>query len=261
MRRVRGLKRGRFLSLLVAGFLGYLLGGWHAAAVRSTDLSASQNVALRFPEANMDAAAIETAAEVPTGTVSTAALKQARLALLSPQPMAPVASAPAVAPPAAQPLEMVASLPPPDAAPPLPAAAASALHPETRAAITPVRAEPKAPSAAAVMPHHATRPGFLLNDAQIASIKERLHLTADQVRMWPAVEAALRNIAYAKERYARRHGPLAGSEVAAIDPNAAEVQDLKSAAIPLIMSFSDEQKNEVRSLAHVMGLDKLASEF
>ena len=51
------------------------------------------------------------------------------------------------------------------------------------------------------------------------------------------------------------------AEVASIDPNAAEVQDLKSAAIPLIMSFSDEQKNEVRSLAHVMGLDQLASEF
>ena len=40
----------------------------------------------------------------------------------------------------------------------------------------------------------------MLNDAQIASIKARLHLTPDQERMWPAVEAALRNIAYAKAR-------------------------------------------------------------
>jgi hypothetical protein len=39
------------------------------------------------------------------------------------------------------------------------------------------------------------------------------------------------------------------------------VQGLKAAAIPLLMSFSDEQKSEVRSLAHVMGLDKLATEF
>jgi len=39
------------------------------------------------------------------------------------------------------------------------------------------------------------------------------------------------------------------------------VQGLKSAAVPLIMSFSDDQKNEVKSLAHVMGLDRLASEF
>ena len=103
----------------------------------------------------------------------------------------------------------------------------------------------------------------MLNDAQIASIKERLHLTGDQERMWPAVEAALRNVAYAKARDAQRHGaPAAGAtEVASLDPDSAVVQDLKSAAFPLIMSFSDEQKNEVRSLAHVMGLDKLAAEF
>ena len=102
----------------------------------------------------------------------------------------------------------------------------------------------------------------MLNDAQIASIKERLHLTPDQERMWPGVEAALRNIAYAKAHNAHGRGAPAGTaELAALSPDSAAVQDLKSAAIPLIMSFSDEQKNEVRSLAHVMGLDRLASEF
>ena len=44
-------------------------------------------------------------------------------------------------------------------------------------------------------------------------------------------------------------------------PTAPEVQDLKSAAIPLLMSFSDEQKDEVRNLARGMGLDQLASQF
>jgi hypothetical protein len=39
------------------------------------------------------------------------------------------------------------------------------------------------------------------------------------------------------------------------------VQGLQSAAVPLIMSFSPEQKEEVRSLAHVMGLDQLAAQF
>jgi hypothetical protein len=78
--------------------------------------------------------------------------------------------------------------------------------------------------------------------------------------MWPAVEAALRNVAYAKVRTAHRHD-APGSEVASLDAEGAEVRGLKSAAIPLLMSFNDEQKNEVRSLAHVMGLDKLASEF
>ena len=50
-------------------------------------------------------------------------------------------------------------------------------------------------------------------------------------------------------------------DVASLDPDSAEVQRLKSAAIPLIMSFIHEQKDEVRNLAHVMGLDKLASEL
>ncbi len=258
MRRVRGLKRGRYLSLFVAGFLGYLLGAWHGAPARSTDLSASQSVALRFPEPNAEAAVAETVADMPTGTVSTAEFKQSRLALLSPQSMAPVVAAPNVQPP-----ETVASPPPAAAMPPRLASAVIATpRLETKSAIvSPPRTEPKPPTSAAAVPHRANKRGFLLNDAQIAGIKERLHLTADQVRMWPAVEAALRNIAYAKERYARRHSAPAMTEVASIDPNASEVQDLKSAAIPLIMSFSDEQKNEVRSLAHGMGLDQLASEF
>ncbi len=46
--------------------------------------------------------------------------------------------------------------------------------------------------------HASNRPGYMLDDAQIASIKERLHLTPDQEQMWPAVEAALRNIAYTR---------------------------------------------------------------
>ncbi len=121
------------------------------------------------------------------------------------------------------------------------------------------RSELKSPTESAV--RHANRPGFVLNDAQIASIKGRLHLTPDQERMWPSVEAALRSIAYAKARDAGRRGASAATAVASLDPDSAEVQDLKSAAFPLILSFSDEQKDEVRSLAHVMGLDRLASEF
>jgi len=54
-----------------------------------------------------------------------------------------------------------------------------------------------------------------------------------------------------------KHG-AAPVQVASADP---EVQDLKSAAIPLLMSFNSEQKDEVRNLAHVMGLDQLASQF
>jgi hypothetical protein len=104
------------------------------------------------------------------------------------------------------------------------------------------------------------RPGYMLDDAQIASIKDRLELTPDQEGMWPAVEAALRNIAYTHIKAPAAHGaPSDGTQVAAVDPDS--VQDLKSAATPLILSFNEEQKEQVRSIVHVMGLDQLASQF
>ena len=96
-------------------------------------------------------------------------------------------------------------------------------------------------------------------DAQIAGIKQRLHLTPDQERMWPAVEAALRNMAYKRTQQAAARGATRNVEAVAVDPEA--VEGLKSAAVPLIMSFSSEQKDEVRSLVHVMGLDQLAAQF
>ena len=80
--------------------------------------------------------------------------------------------------------------------------------------------------------------------------------------MWPAVEIALRNIAYTSAREAHRRGaPASAAQLASADPNSVEAQGLKSAAIPLIMSFNSEQKDEVRSLAHIMGLDQLATQF
>jgi hypothetical protein len=116
----------------------------------------------------------------------------------------------------------------------------------------------KAPAAVAHRPA-ATRAGYILDDAQITSIKTRLHLTSDQERMWPAVEAALRNMAYKRTQQAAARGAARNVQAAAVDPEA--VEGLKSAAVPLIMSFSSEQKEEVRNLAHVMGLDQLASQF
>lgn len=100
----------------------------------------------------------------------------------------------------------------------------------------------------------------MFDDAQIASIKERLHLTPDQQQMWPAVEAALRNIAYTRAQQARRRA-VSGETTQAADIDPDSVAGLKSAAVPLIMSFDEEQKQEVRDLAHVMGLDQLAAQF
>jgi hypothetical protein len=109
----------------------------------------------------------------------------------------------------------------------------------------------------------AGRSNSVLNDAQIASLKRRLNLTAEQERMWPAVEAALRKIVYTKTALsAHTRGARAdGSSTPYIDPASAEVRQLKAAAVPLIMRLNDEQKREVKMLAYVMGLESVASQF
>lgn len=96
----------------------------------------------------------------------------------------------------------------------------------------------------------------LLSDVQIAGIKERLKLSSDQESYWPAVENALRAIAR-KIHATRKADPNASG--APIDPDAAEVQQLKSAAMPLLFQLREDQKREVRTLARIIGLEKVAS--
>lgn len=268
MRRGRALGHGRWVSLLLAGIVGFLLGDWHALNSRPAGLSPSQHIAMRFPEPKIksEPAAAEAAAEQPTGAVATGAgvFGGQQIALLSPDPMVPVRKpltqpvTQAAQPPVQTALPEPSSIPAPAQAAPLPAAKSIA-SPRVAMVAPQARPEPKpVPDAGA---HRAGRQGFMLNDGQIASIKARLRLTPDQEQMWPAVEAALRNIAYARAREARRPGAAANTSLASLDPDSDAVQGLKSAAVPLIMSFNDDQKNQVRSLAHVMGLDRLASAF
>jgi hypothetical protein len=96
----------------------------------------------------------------------------------------------------------------------------------------------------------------LLSDVQIAGIKERLRLSADQESYWPAVENALRAVAR-KIHATRKADPNATG--APIDPDAEEVQQLKSAAMPLLFQLREDQKREVRTLARIIGLEKVAS--
>jgi hypothetical protein len=123
----------------------------------------------------------------------------------------------------------------------------------------------KAPDPGAPARHVSSRPGSVLNYAQIASIKKRLNLTPDQEPLWPAVETALRNVSYvgkAKEIKVASLGNGTGAgPMTYIDTNSAEVQQLKSAALPLIMRLNDEQKREVKSMAYIMGLESVASLF
>jgi hypothetical protein len=124
-------------------------------------------------------------------------------------------------------------------------------------------AEPQA-QVAPPKPKAAIKPALqkaytLLSDEQIAGIKERLRLSSDQESYWPAVETALR--AVARKIHASRRGDQRPGGVPPIDPDAAEVQQLKSAAMPLLFQLREDQKQEVRSLARLIGLEKVAAQI
>jgi hypothetical protein len=267
----------RIVPVLLAACVGYLLGNAHIEAFRTAGVTAADAVASRFPQnltqdwrnASLTAATAFRAAavklhdpksDIVAGIV--AAGSDTELALLDPEPMAPQTrqdASPDTMPQAA--LQTASA----DASEPLPAPIVNPQAPALPVARKPVQSPAAAVPAptvrvAAMVPHRPVneRPGYILNDAQIASIKARLHMTPDQEQMWPAVEAALRNMAYTHPPQTR--GRASGeTQTATVDPNA--VQGLKSAAVPLILSFNDEQKEEVRNLVHVMGLDQLASQF
>lgn len=118
-----------------------------------------------------------------------------------------------------------------------------------------------APAAPPEKPKVAAKPQAqksyaLLSDGQIAGIKERLKLSASQESYWPAVEQALKAMAR-KLHAARQVDPNATA--AQLDPDSAEVQQLKSAAMPLLFQLREEQKEEVRKLARIIGLEKVAA--
>jgi hypothetical protein len=243
MRRQKASRRppGRAGWILLAAAVGYLIGNWNASAVRSPSpaglATATETIALRFPQELTEVPVIEISGNARDAVSATATLGDAELALFAPTPIVSPQAAPQglVQTASAEPMPISPSR---VATPPKPVQQVLAVKPH-------------------VAPRAANRPGYMLDDAQIASIKQRLHLTPDQERMWPAVEVALRNIAFARVRDARQRGAQPGVP----DANSAEVADLKSAAIPLLMSFSDQQKDEVRNVVHVMGLDQLATQF
>ena len=133
---------------------------------------------------------------------------------------------------------------PKEVAPTAPAAAAAAPAPQPK------------PKAAAKPQPQPQKNYALLSDVQIAGIKDRLKLSASQESYWPPVETALRAVAR-KIHAGRQANPNA--QGVPIDPESAEVQQLKSAAMPLLFQLREDQKSEVRSLARIIGLEKVAS--
>jgi len=128
-------------------------------------------------------------------------------------------------------------------------------------AAAPNMIEAKAPPAAAAAPPKVAvaslapkppkpkRSNAVLNESQLASIKRRLNLTPEQERYWPAIEAELRKMEYTKSQ--------GGTRTASIDMSKVNVDGLKSAGFPLVMSFSDDQRRELKSLTHLLGLESV----
>jgi hypothetical protein len=92
--------------------------------------------------------------------------------------------------------------------------------------------------------HHArTSDGIrVVTAAQIGRLKHVLRLTAEQVRYWPPVERVLRDLA--RER-------------AQLDD--VSLRRLMIAALPLIHSLKDEQKQRALTEARAMGFSVVAS--
>jgi hypothetical protein len=132
------------------------------------------------------------------------------------------------------------------------AAKAVAALPQVNSMAPPAPAKPKV----AVAKPQPQKPYSLLSDGQIAGIKERLKLSSSQEYYWPAVENALRAVAH-KLQAQRLSNPNAAPSQ--IDPDSEEVQQLKSAAMPLLFQLREDQKDEVRKLARIIGLEKVAS--
>jgi hypothetical protein len=217
------------LVVLSAAAAAYGIASRPGAPERVAYAKPAETVVARVPDRNLAAGKLRLAAEAAASD----------RALLDPHPTYPQAAPVQVARVALAPIPALAA-----ARKPAPIRLASV---DSKPALPPVE---------------HTRPGAVLNDAQIASIKRRLNLTPDQERMWPSVEAALRNLSYGKTAQAAHKGPRdALQAVASIDPSGADVQNLKTAAFPLIMSFSDDQMRELKDITRVAGLDKLVSNF
>ncbi len=213
------------------------------------NLSAAEVISFRFPNdwhdgesASEDTAqTAATAASAPTPARYAVASATSMPVVFNPKPMhEAVAPAPVLEPEPAPPWIMAAIPPLPKPRPNFEASHSTAAATAANTATAPIKH-------AAVAPKPKAQSNAVLNGAQIASIKRRLNLSPDQERYWPAVEAELRKMEYKKDSK--------GTRTAAIDTSKMNVEGLRNAGFPLVMSFSDDQRRELKSLAHLLGLE------
>ena len=267
----RGSKRG-LAGLAALGVIGIagLVAGWGASPAEPVAMAPADVVALRFPADWNDDDTAATLPAIPSGSYALASAGERDAALLfNPRPSFPQVRprpemagaqpvAPAIVVPSRSDVESKtepksqAKFEPKPAFEPKSAAAASEPKPARIAAATP---EPRP------APRARKDSGALFNAAQLASIKSRLRLSPNQEEYWPAVESALRDIGWKAAHDDTRKPGARPNLAATIDPNSDEVQRLKSAAFPLIMSMNEDQKREVRMLAQLMGLQQVAASF
>ena len=232
---------GAGIGGLAAGFntrAGLPAGPSATVAATLAKIPPSETVNLRFP-ANWTEAEGE-----PAPRTLAFASADGGITLFNPRSFSPIAEAHAAVAPSATEAPVKAK-PSAQAAAPRPAAEAAASGP-AKIALASASSKP-----AVVAPKPAPRSNAVLNESQIAGIKKRLALTPDQERYWPAVEAELRKMEYSKK------SPQGGSRMASIDMSKMDVEGLKSAGFPLVMSFSDDQRRELKSLAHLLGLESV----
>jgi zinc resistance-associated protein len=122
---------------------------------------------------------------------------------------------------------------------------------------------------------HSAEDVAAFTDARIAGLKAGLKLTAEQEKNWPAVEAALRDLAKqraerANARAERRDARRAGSNATqpapdaiarmregadAMTARAANLKKLADASEPLYKSLDDSQKSRFGALLRMGGRD------
>jgi hypothetical protein len=101
--------------------------------------------------------------------------------------------------------------------------------------------------------------GIVITNAQISQFKATLRLTAAQERYWAPVEAALRDMGNRQAQRVASGGFV--QRLKAITLDAAGLRRLTSAAMPLLKSLDDDQKQSAMHVARAMGLAHVASAF
>jgi len=103
---------------------------------------------------------------------------------------------------------------------------------------------------------HRSASQIVLNEGHIARLRATLRLTQEQEKYWPPVAAALRIV------IRQQHEEAAGSDHLQLAStrsrpalDSSKVQQVTSAAMPLLATLSAEQKRHAIRFAHAIGIN------